>query len=296
MRRASRIFTVLILTLLIVGAFNGFMGNQPLIKIAFANPDTQYYNSTDSGNVGKDSHMNQLYPTRNFGGAEYIRIQSYAGSKNYRGLIYFDLSSFPSFDTIVNATLELYYYDDIASDPSGRVHEVHRITASWDEGAGNYTVNQNVTWNNRTTLAAWSTAGGDFAVTATASATIPASPGAWVKWNVTTDVWDFLNGTYSNYGWLIKDSSEDSATARKVKYWSSEYTGDSSLTPRLVIEYTTAATETWNNIETWNGTLYNSSSWNNIETWNGTLYNSSSWNNIERHNLEQHRNMEWKPL
>jgi len=243
MRRASRIFTVLILTLLIAGAFNNLIDNDVFIKIASANPDIQYYNSTDSGGVGEDAMLSETVPTYNSGGKTNVQVKSY--STNTRTIIYFDLSSFPSYGSITSATLKLYYYEYIAtgSNPSGRTYNIHRVIADWDEGDDAVgSASGNVTWNDRKTSTPWTTAGGDYDATATDSDTVPASAGAWMEWNVTADVSDFLDSTYTNYGWIIKDTSEDSATKYVSNFYSSEYTDDTSKTPRLVIEYTPADT------------------------------------------------------
>ena len=41
---------------------------------------------------------------------------------------------------------------------------------------------------------------------------------------------------------------------------------------------------TWKTIDTWNGSLFNTSSWHDITTWNGSLYNISSWSTVQSWN------------
>ena len=57
----------------------------------------------------------------------------------------------------------------------------------------------------------------------------------WVEWDVTDDVEDFVNGTRTNYGWLI----DTSVMADSISLFRSSDYSDSSLHPRLELELIT---------------------------------------------------------
>jgi len=49
----------------------------------------------------------------------------------------------------------------------------------------------------------------------------------------------------------------------------------------------------WNNVQAWNGTIYNVSNWQNIQSWNGTIYNTSNWYNIQSWNGTIYNTSRW---
>jgi len=144
-------------------------------------------------------------------------VWSWAG-KNKRALIHFDLSSIPSGATIVSAKLKLYTK---AHSGHNRTHNIHKIKASWTENT--------VTWNNQP----------DIVSTPTDSTSIGTAVG-WKEWDVTTDVQAFVDGTYPNYGWLIKDEIESASSVKGANYYSKEYTDDPTKRPYLEVTYTEA--------------------------------------------------------
>ena len=78
---------------------------------------------------------------------------------------------------------------------------LHRVTSAWDA---------NVSWQNRTAGAAWSSPGGDFA--STVEDTVTADAGnTWQRWNVTGLVRDWAAGRVANDGVMIKDDGSQTS-------------------------------------------------------------------------------------
>lgn len=176
-----------------------------------------------------DTSLWQANPTTNFGGDAQLWEYPWAPSWTHRGLVQFDLSSIPANATISAAVLELR---ETTTYGSTRTIALHRVTRSWSESQA--------TWSVAASGTDWTTAGGDFtpASTAATSLTWDGILG-WDSWNVTSDVQAFVNGSQQNYGWLIKDQSEDSSQA----YWffhSREEADPSDYRPKLTISYVPA--------------------------------------------------------
>jgi PKD repeat protein len=104
------------------------------------------------------------------------------------GLIKFDISSIPTGSIIQSATLHIFYFDWVTSDPVGRILKIYRITSNWNEST--------VTWSNQPFYASQSTS----------SSTIPSQKSTWMAWNVKDDAQSFVNGV-ANYGWKITDET-----------------------------------------------------------------------------------------
>jgi len=178
------------------------------------------------------SKTKTLYPTddtfvwqessgSNYGDEEFMKIKNFNGwflddDNQMDGLIKFDVTSIPTGSTIVSAKLYLYYYDYDYNNPDAHsVLELYRMTSNWDEDT--------VTWNTRPVYSVLTT-----------SATVPSSF-AWIDWDVTSDIQNFVDGTVSNYGWKIHDSYEwDNVDIPVTKFLTKEY---GSYSPYLEIEY-----------------------------------------------------------
>lgn len=139
-----------------------------------------------------DSYVDQENPDLNFGTADLMDVRSRTSGpnlKNKRSFVEFDVSSIPASSTVSSATLTLCA---TAVPGSTRTYEVHQVTASWGETS--------ITWSAQPAVAG----------SATASATTPSSP-ACMTWDVAADVQAWVNGTATNYGWRVKDQTEDGA-------------------------------------------------------------------------------------
>lgn len=175
--------------------------------------EVQIGGSTTSGySPIADSYVNEDKKNNNYGNTAELQIRSQS-NKNKRTFIRFDFN-FPSGTTILSSALKLY----MKSAPSvSRNYEVWRVLDNWNERDPN-----GINWNNQPPVATSLTA-------TTFSGTIK---NVWLSFDVTSDVQSFVSGT-PNYGWMLKDSSENSST---TKFHSREST-KIELRPILEIQF-----------------------------------------------------------
>jgi len=155
-------------------------------EIGNLNRGTETFYPTD------DVYIDMRSPNGNQGDDVDLKISNrYGATPDWeRDLLFkFDISSISSGALIESATLKIFYYQYLDTNPAGRELTLYRITSNWNEDS--------VTWNTRPNLAAETTA----------SSVVPSSPGAWMEWEVTTDVKDFVDGEEANYGWQILDET-----------------------------------------------------------------------------------------
>jgi hypothetical protein len=180
-----------------------------------------------------DSTARQGSPTTTFGTSSAIGVQS-GVNLNIRIYIWFDLTRcsplIPSSATVRLATLRLF----MSTVPAAcRVLDIFPVTASWGETT--------LTWNNQpfgTALNNPPTASrtGTFSVGTPVGCQNQAT-GAYVTGGaVTSDVARFVAGTATNFGWMIRDDVEGSATTRQSQYSAKEL-GTVPQEPQLVITY-----------------------------------------------------------
>ncbi|MFC2135430.1 DUF2341 domain-containing protein, partial [Bacteroidota bacterium] len=182
----------------------------------------------------KDTQVKEDKPTEIHGTKFPVEVKADAG-KMIRDLFEFNISAVPSGVEIDLAYLQLYV-DTAAA--SSRNYDIHRITSSWAEGTSDGVVNSAIvngtTWNERWFGQNWGTSGGDYAATATDQIATGTTVDIWLGWDVTEDVKGFNNGSYSNYGHLVKDNLEND-DGIKVKFTTKE--GLTAEWPRLNITY-----------------------------------------------------------
>jgi hypothetical protein len=174
-------------------------------------------------NAVSDSNILQGHPGSNFGNTEDMLV----GYDDYydpdqqigRGLIKFDLSAIPPGTSINNAILQVYYmgYYDFLNH--SRTITSYRISSGWTE--------MGVTWSNQPS----------FAESYGSVNILANSTWRYVNLDVTNLVRAWINGTYPNYGIMLRGpevSGSDSS-------WRKFATLDSSYVPKLVITYSGAA-------------------------------------------------------
>jgi hypothetical protein len=153
-----------------------------------------------------DSLVAEAAATTNFGtSSTYFGVRSYS-SGDARSFVRFNLPAIPAGCTVTDATLRLY----TSSGVTGRTLQAHQVSTSWTETG--------VTWNTQP------------GITGTA-ATAPSMASGWVPWTVTTMVQAMYSG--ANHGFRIRDSVENSSTARDQSMHPRENTYD----PQLIVTF-----------------------------------------------------------
>lgn len=182
-----------------------------------------------------DTTARQGTPTTNFGALTTLTVSSGNGV-NQRVYLRFNLTvcspAIPATAIVRLATLRLYM---TAVPAACRVLDLFPVTAAW--------VETTLTWNNQpfgTALNNPPTASrtGTFSVGTPAGCQNQAA-GAYVTGGaVTSDVARFVAGTATNFGWMIRDDAEGSATTRTATFSAKEL-GTVAQKPQLVITYVT---------------------------------------------------------
>lgn len=161
-----------------------------------------------------DTCVDQQYPTSNYYLRENLWTGGALGTNAMRTYIKFNLPTNISSSQITSAYLRIKKRE--FATPTVKAY---RVTSNWSSSA--------ITWNNKP---GYTTTG--------ATGTISLDTGAWYKINVTTMVKNWRSGTYSNYGFMLKEPSE-SNTNQKTKFYSSD--APSPNKPELIINYTSTS-------------------------------------------------------
>ena len=179
-----------------------------------------------------DTTAREVTPAGNFGALTGITVSSGTGV-NQRIYLRFDLTVcnpvIPASAIVRLATLRLY----MSAVPAAcRTLDIFRVTAAWGETT--------LTWNNQpfgTTLNNPPTGSrtGTFNVGTPAGCQNLAA-GYVVGGTLTADVASFVAGTATNFGWMIRDDTEGSATTRTATFTAKEL-ATVPQEPQLVITY-----------------------------------------------------------
>jgi hypothetical protein len=190
-----------------------------------------------------DTTLEEFSPNSNMGGGTTFVAGGRRQGGRDRALMLFDIfDNLPAGATINSASLTL----SVVGVPSGGFNstfDLNRILASWGEGngsdhGGSPAGPNQATWNNRlgTSGSPWTTPGGDFSPTVSASRAIT-SFGSYTfgsTANLIADVQSWLTTPGSNFGWLLRSESEARATS--IRRFGSR--DDAVNSPSLVISYT----------------------------------------------------------
>lgn len=182
-----------------------------------------------------DASVRQGAATSNFGTATTNNVATGNGL-NRRLYIRFDLSqcspAIPASATVRLATLRMYV---TALPAVCRTTDLFRVTATWTESA--------ITWNNQPFGTAINNpASGSASDTYGVGTPVGCenrTNNAYIAGGVvTSDVAAFVAGTATNYGWMLRDDVEGSATTYTQTY-SAKNLGTAAQAPQLVITYVT---------------------------------------------------------
>ncbi|MBI5364039.1 MAG: DNRLRE domain-containing protein [Planctomycetes bacterium] len=178
------------------------------------------------------------------GAGDYLFAGTTAQSAKRRALVKFDVASaIPAGSTIVSAALVL----NMSQSAVGPVDvRLHRVLASWGEGASNATGQEgtgttaqagDATWTMRFFPGTpWTTPGGDFAATPSAIHTVDFGPNdTWSSLATASDVQAWLNAPSSNFGWILIGPEGAGASAKR---FDSRTNPTVANRPQLVIDFT----------------------------------------------------------
>lgn len=197
------------------------------------------------------NHDNTMYAdeTGFSNGAGTTMFAGRTGSAGLRrALLSFDLSLIPAGSTVTGVTLTMRM--GAAASP-GLAADValHTLLASWGEGTsvspggggqGIAATPGDATWLARFFPGtAWANAGGDFAVSASASTSVTNTGFyTWSSAAMIADVQGWLSNPAANFGWLIR--GDESAAVNAKRFDTREATTPSNR-PRLTVQYTVPA-------------------------------------------------------
>ena len=144
--------------------------------------------------------------TTNYGTADLVAVGTDSGGSVMRILVKWDHATIPSSDICDSATISLYLKGDYATNAC--TWKAYRLLRNWGE--------ETSTWNKYDGTNDWATAGGMGAgdINATelgTSANIPENSAVNTEITISLDVTEFkkmYDGTYTNYGFLIKATNE----------------------------------------------------------------------------------------
>ena len=182
-----------------------------------------------------DSTVKQGTATTNYGATNPLTVSS-GSAINQRIYLIFDLTTcspaIPASAIVRLATVRLY---TTAVPAACRTMDIFKVTVAWTEGV--------ITWNNEPFGAtinnpATASRSGSFNVGSTAGCQNLAAGAYVVGGTVTADVAAFVSGASSNFGWMIRDDVEGSATTRTATFAAKEL-GTVAQEPQLVVTYVT---------------------------------------------------------
>lgn len=191
------------------------------------------------------------------GASELLQVGYASPSSMYaRALVQFDLSSLPSNAVIESVSLEFTLGSSGTFVPEIAVYKMNQF---WNEGTTSFCTYNNpcntqgvaiapggtdVTWNETsysgTGANPWTTIGGSFSVTASAtSVDIGASTILYTSTGLKNDVQGWVSNSATNFGWILKTDfiTNSSAMRRFRSREGAVVSGNNSTAPKLVITY-----------------------------------------------------------
>jgi hypothetical protein len=165
-----------------------------------------------------------------------------------RALVMFDLSAIPAGSLVQSATLHLTLTQAPSTTGFQNV-SLYRLLADWGEeasvapgpgGLGGTAERGDATWaESFYQSTAWTTPGGDFAASVSATTAVGSVAGTDYAWGSTAamvaDVQAWVNDPSVNHGWIVIGNEIATRSARRL---ASRENVTTSFRPHLVVEYT----------------------------------------------------------
>lgn len=215
-------------------------------------------------NVGEAQTTINLIPTHDntmfeedgnesMGMSGYIfsgKTGSLNNGQSRRALLKFDFSSIPNNAIISEVNFELGVF--LAPNENAHSMKLHRLNADWGEGDSGDNVSRgegedaqtdDATWTHRfyNTSDMWSQPGGDFQSRASAITQVKFENGPQIpraNWNaagLVSDVQGWVDGSFSNFGWIIVGDESTPFSAKK--FVGKDNTSIFFPKPKLTITY-----------------------------------------------------------
>ncbi len=197
-----------------------------------------------------------------------------------RSLIHFNLSTIPAGSVINSVSISLYC-NKVPQMPVAASIELHKLLKDWGEGTSNASgpeglgaaaTANDATWSfNLFNTSSWTTPGGDFVATKSASAkVVDIGTIAMTGTSLVADVQSFINNSAINFGWIVLDSSE--STTSSARRYAARGTVNATLRPQITINYTANLPVT---LKAFSGSLQNNKallSWQTVTELNNQYY------------------------
>jgi hypothetical protein len=158
-----------------------------------------------------------------------------------RGVLAFDIAAtIPAGSTITAVSLTM----NMSMTPAGAlIVELHKVLADWGEGTSHAPMGEgdgasatpnDATWRHRFFDSVfWTTQGGDFSATVSASQSVGGvGQYKWSSAQMVADAQSWLDNAASNFGWLVLGDETAIATAKRFD------TRESASPPMLTIQFT----------------------------------------------------------
>lgn len=206
---------------------------------------------------GRDASLYESSGTRSNGAGGVIFTGTNSSGSPRRGLLWFDVAGgIPAGATIdsVQLTLTVAGVAGGGADPFPYITGIYPLSRNWGEGtqgAGSNTAGSgqgfptpsdgtSATWTHAFLAdQTWTTVGGDFVATPSATASVAGTVGSSFTWGSTAamvaDVQSWLSSPATNFGWMVRGDEVDVSSFRS--FHSREAT-NAAQRPALTVSFT----------------------------------------------------------
>ncbi|MDX2176580.1 MAG: DNRLRE domain-containing protein [Candidatus Sumerlaeia bacterium] len=193
------------------------------------------------------------YENNSAGALIYLIVGRTNQNFTRRGLVRFDLSALPSDAVVTDATLRLVV--DRSGMSEAQDFTLHRATRAWGEGSVNPVSDPgqgapaaagDATWLSAAhQQQAWTTPGGDYVATASATAN-GAGPGTETVFSgagLLADIEAWRADPAANHGWVVRGDEAQRRSAKR--FYTSEAASDATDRPTLTLQLAEPAPSGW---------------------------------------------------